>query len=169
MLADQITYRMATPDDADDILALIRELADYEHAADEVEATPDGLRASMFQDGAAEALLAVHERDGVVGMALFFRNFSTWTGTAGMYLEDLVVTESHRASGIGRALFERLARICVERGWPRLDWACLDWNEPSLGFYRSIGAARMDEWVHHRLAGGALVALAAGEGKGTSR
>ena len=169
MLADQITYRMATPDDVEAILALIRELAGYERAADEVAATPELLRASMFEERAAEALLAEHPTDGIVGMALFFRNFSTWTGTAGMYLEDLVVTQRYRAHGIGRALFEGLARICEERGWPRLDWACLDWNEPSLGFYRSIGAARMDEWVHHRLAGEALANLAKANGEGVAR
>lgn len=160
-MSDLITYRMATPDDVDAILALIRELACYEHAEDEVQATPELLRTSLFCDGAAEALLAESDRDGVVGMALFFRNFSTWTGTGGMYLEDLVVTQAYRGSGVGRGLMEGLARICEERAWPRLDWACLDWNEPSLAFYQHIGATRMDEWVHHRLTGDALRALAA--------
>ena len=163
------TYRMATPDDAPAILELIRELARYEHAEDEVEATPELLQASMFDDGAAEALLAVDEGGGVIGMALFFRNFSTWTGTAGMYLEDLVVTESARGGGVGRGLMARLARICKERGWKRLDWSCLDWNEPSLRFYQTLGAARMDEWIHHRVTGDALSALAALAGEGAAR
>lgn len=159
-MEQRITYRMAEPDDAAAMLRLIRELAAYEHAEHEVEATVESLRASMFCEGAAEALLAVDGYGEVVGMALFFRNFSTWTGTAGMYLEDLVVTESCRAHGVGSGLMAGLARICIERGWPRLDWACLDWNEPSLGFYRSIGAQRMSEWVHHRLSGADLASLA---------
>lgn len=160
-----ISYRMATEGDAESILALIRELAAYEHAEDAVEATPELLRDQMFSRGAAEALLAC-DGDDVVGMALFFPCFSTWTGTANMYLEDLCVSKSHRGQGIGSELMARLARICVDRGWKRFDWECLDWNEPSLGFYCSIGAQPLDEWVRHRLDGAALRALAARAGAG---
>lgn len=161
MTSTVVTYRMAGPDDAEAILELIRELAAYEHAEEEVKATPEALRKSMFRDGAAEAVLAEEAKRGVVGMGLFFRNFSTWTGEAGMYLEDLVVTRAARGCGVGRGIMEHLAAICVKRGWKRLDWSCLDWNDPSLAFYRAIGATRMDEWELHRLDGDALCSLAA--------
>ena len=144
---DQFSFRFATPADVPAVLDLIRQLAAYEHAADEVRATPEILTTWLFDKQAAEALLAVSEDGTIVGMAVFFQNFSTWTGMGGMYLEDLYV-----------------ARICRERGWQRLDWSCLDWNEPSLRFYQGIGADRMDEWVHHRLTGASLYALAAEAG-----
>lgn len=148
---DQFSFRFATPADVPAVLDLIRQLAAYEHAADEVRATPEILTTWLFDKQAAEALLAVSEDGTIVGMAVFFQNFSTWTGMGGMYLEDLYVREDRRGAGVGRTLMAQLARICRERGWQRLDWSCLDWNEPSLRFYQGIGADRMDEWVHHRL------------------
>ncbi len=161
---DQFSFRFATPADVPAVLDLIRQLAAYEHAADEVRATPEILTTWLFDKQAAEALLAVSEDGTIVGMAVFFQNFSTWTGTGGMYLEDLYVREDRRGAGVGRTLMAQLARICRERGWQRLDWSCLDWNEPSLRFYQGIGADRMDEWVHHRLTGASLYALAAEAG-----
>lgn len=156
-----IHLRFASENDADDILRLVKELAHYEKADNEVSATPELLKEWIFEKKAAEALLVVHEYDGVVGCAVFFQNFSTWKGEGGMYLEDLYIEERHRGGGIGRRLMAELARICRERGWSRFDWSCLDWNTPSLGFYRSIGATQMNEWVHHRLTGEALELLAA--------
>lgn len=153
-------FRFATPDDIPSILEMIRRLAAYEHAEHEVKATPEILRKWLFEKHAAETVVVEVPDAGMVGIAVFFQNFSTWTGSGGMYLEDLYIDEVYRGGGVGRALMAHLASICKQRGWVRLDWSCLDWNEPSLGFYQSIGAARMDEWVHHRLAGDALEALA---------
>lgn len=155
-----IGFRFATEEDIPEIIRLIKELAIYEKAEESAVATPELLHEWLFKKKAAEALLVDHVRDGVVGCAIFFQNFSTWTGTGGMYLEDLYIEERHRGSGAGRALMAQLARICKERGWQRFDWSCLDWNTPSLGFYKSIGAEALEEWVHHRLSGAALDALA---------
>lgn len=159
-MSNEITYRMATADDAEAIFGLIYELAEYENAADQVESTPDILREWIFERGAAEVLLADHTDAGVVGMALFFQNFSTWTGKGGLYLDDLVVSREFRHQGIGSQLMHRLAAICEERGWPRFDWVCMDWNEPSLQFYRSLGAHRVPYFIPIRLEGDALRQLA---------
>lgn len=160
-MTSSVRFRLTTPEDTPSILEMITKLAAYEHAEDEVEATPEILRTWMFEKRAAEAVVVEHDEAGVVGIAVFFQNFSTWTGKGGMYLEDLYIDEPYRGQGTGRALMAYLAALCAERGWVRLDWSCLDWNEPSLGFYQSIHANRMDEWVHHRLTGSALEALAA--------
>jgi GNAT superfamily N-acetyltransferase len=152
--------RPARPQDVPAIHQLIRELADYEKSLDQVTATEDDLRRSLF--GEQRAIFAhVAEQDGaVVGFALWFLNYSTWLGQHGIYLEDLYVTPAVRGSGLGRALLAELARICVQRGYHRLEWSVLDWNEPARGFYRLMGAAAMDEWTVHRLDGPALRALA---------
>lgn len=160
MNSTELRFRFATVDDIPGILEMIRRLAAYEHAEDEVKATPEILRTWMFEKRAAETVVVEPPDGGIVGIAVFFQNFSTWTGTGGMYLEDLYIDEPYRGAGAGRALMAHLAGVCKERGWVRLDWACLDWNEPSLAFYQRIGADRMDEWVHHRLTGDALDALA---------
>ncbi len=152
--------RPATPGDVPTILRLIRELADYERAVDEVTATGDGLRAALF---AAEPAVFAHvaDVDGViVGFAVWFVNFSTWLGRHGIYLEDLYVTPAMRGRGLGKALLAELAAICVRRGYGRLEWWVLDWNEPAIGFYRSIGAEPMSEWTVQRLAGQPLADLA---------
>jgi GNAT superfamily N-acetyltransferase len=144
--------RPVTSDDVPAILKLIHELADYEKAAHEVRATEEQLREVLF--GASPAVFAhiAESDDGeVVGFAMWFLNFSTWRGTHGIYLEDLYVRPGRRGSGYGRALLAELARICVERGYQRLEWSVLDWNEPSIGFYRSLGAAPLDEWTTYRL------------------
>jgi GNAT superfamily N-acetyltransferase len=155
--------RAATAADVPVIHALVRELAHYEKALDEARATEEQLREALFgPDPAAHALIAESEPDGeAVGFALWFRNFSTWTGSPGLYLEDLYVRPGARGAGHGGALLAALAAICVERGWPRFEWSVLDWNEKALGVYRSIGAVPQDEWTVPRLSGPALHALAA--------
>ena len=152
--------RPASPDDVPTILELIRELADYERSLDEVEATEDGLRAALF--AARPAVFAhVAELDGeVVGFALWFLNFSTWLGKHGIYLEDLYVTPATRGRGLGKALLAELAAICQREGYGRLEWWVLDWNEPAIGFYRSIGAEPMSAWTVQRLSGRPLADLA---------
>jgi GNAT superfamily N-acetyltransferase len=145
--------RAARPDDVPAILALIRELAEYEREpVTTVEATEEGLRAALF--GAHPAVWAhVAELDGVVvGTAIWFVTFSTWTGRHGMHLEDFVVSEAARGTGLGVALFEELRRICVERGYPRLEWRVLDWNVEAQGFYERRGAKPIPEWISWRLA-----------------
>jgi GNAT superfamily N-acetyltransferase len=144
--------RAARPDDVPAILALIRELAEYEREpVTTVEATEEGLRAALF--GAHPAVWAhVAELDGrVVGTAIWFVTFSTWTGRHGMHLEDFVVSEAARGTGLGVALFEELRRICVERGYPRLEWRVLDWNVDAHGFYERRGAKPIPEWISWRL------------------
>jgi GNAT superfamily N-acetyltransferase len=152
--------RPARPQDVPAIHQLIRELADYEKSLDQVTATEEDLRRSLFA-GQPAIFAHVAEQDGAVaGFALWFLNYSTWLGQHGIYLEDLYVTPAVRSSGLGRALLAELARICVQRGYGRLEWVVLDWNEPARGFYRSLGAVATDEWTGHRLAGPALRALA---------
>ncbi|MCW2720497.1 GNAT family N-acetyltransferase [Pseudonocardia sp.] len=151
--------REVTPADVPAVVGLVRELAEYEKELASCHLTEEQLTAALF--GPAAALFGhVAEVDGqVVGCALWFLNFSTWRGVHGIYLEDLYVQPQHRGGGLGRALLARLAAVCVERGYARLEWSVLDWNAPSIGFYRSIGAASMDEWTTFRLDGDALAAL----------
>jgi GNAT superfamily N-acetyltransferase len=152
--------RPARPQDVPAIHRLIRELADYEKSAGQVTGTEEDLRRSLFAEQPA-VFAHVAEQDGAVaGYALWFLNYSTWLGQHGIYLEDLYVTPAVRGTGLGRALLAELARICVQRGYTRLEWLVLDWNEPARGFYRSLGAVAMDEWTVHRLTGPALSALA---------
>jgi GNAT superfamily N-acetyltransferase len=155
---------MIRPARAADIPAihqLIRGLAEYERALDEVTATEQDLAGALLAE--RPALFAhVAEEDGrVVGFALWFLNYSTWLGRHGIYLEDLYVVPESRGRGHGRALLAELARICVERRYGRLEWWVLDWNSPARRFYESLGAVAMDEWTVHRLTGPALCALAA--------
>jgi len=155
-----VTIREAAPADVATILRFVRELAEFEREADKVVATEPLLHEALF--GArpvAEAVIA--ERDGApLGMALFFHNFSTWTGWKGLYLEDLYVTPEARGSGIGAALLRHLAGIAVDRGCTRFEWAVLDWNESAIEFYRSMGAEALDEWTVNRVSGTALAKLA---------
>lgn len=141
---------------------MIGELAEYERAPDEVVATEDLLREALFAENPAVFALVAEDGGDVVGFALWFRNFSTWLGRHGVYLEDLYVRPQHRGQGHGKALLSALARICVERDYGRLEWWVLDWNEPALQFYRSLGAVPMDEWTVHRVTGEPLRRLAAG-------
>ena len=144
------------------MVRLVRDLAEYEKALHEVDLTEEQLRAALFPTEAAPALFAhVAEHDGeVVGMAVWFLSYSTWTGTHGIWLEDLYVDPRHRGRGLGQELLRTLARVCVDRGYHRLEWWVLDWNAPSIGFYESIGARPEEEWTRYRLAGDALAARA---------
>ena len=152
--------RAARPEDVPAIYRLIRELAHYEHSLEKVTGTEEELRRSLFgADPAVYAHVAAGDDGAVVGFALWFLNYSTWTGTHGIYLEDLFVEPGTRGRGHGKALLAELARICVERGYARLEWAVLDWNTPSIEFYQALGARAMDEWDIYRLTGPALTAL----------
>jgi GNAT superfamily N-acetyltransferase len=156
-----IDIRSASPDDAELILRFIRELAIYERAEDQVVATADDIRKSLFEADSARALTCTVDGQPA-GFAVYFFNYSTWQGRKGLYLEDLYVTPSHRGAGAGKALLRHLARIAVAEGCGRFEWSVLDWNEPALQFYQSIGASAMPEWVRHRLAGTALEEFARG-------
>lgn len=155
--------RHATSADAPVIHAMVRDLAEYEKALDEARATEEQLREALFGERpAAFAHIAEDDATGeVVGFSLWFLNFSTWRGVHGIYLEDLYVRPEARGGGHGKALLAELARICVERGYERLEWSVLDWNEPSINFYKSLGALPQDEWTVYRLTDGALAGLGA--------
>ncbi|MBX3563393.1 MAG: GNAT family N-acetyltransferase [Sphingomonas sp.] len=156
-----IHIRDATPADVPQIMFFVKELAEFEREADKVVATEELLLGAMFGDDrpAAEAVIA--EIDGKpVGMALFFHNFSTWTGWRGLYLEDLYVTPEARGAGVGTALLKHLAGLAVDRGCTRFEWAVLDWNTAAIDFYRAMGAVAMDEWTVNRVTGDALTKLA---------
>jgi GNAT superfamily N-acetyltransferase len=160
--------RTARPEDVAEIVALVRELAAYERQPEAARAGEDHFRAALFpDDGPAAAFchLACVRRDGVervAGLALWFPSFSTWTGTRGIWLEDLFVRPRFRGLGLGRGLLATLARICVDRGYHRLEWWVLDWNAPSIDFYTALGARSQAEWTRYRLAGAALTALGDG-------
>ena len=156
------TIRPAAPGDEELILSFIRALADYEHMSGQVVATPALLREWIFEKKKAEVVFA--EAEGrPVGFALFFHNFSTFLGRAGLYLEDLFVLPEERGKGYGEALLRHLARTALDRGCGRLEWACLDWNRPSIDFYtKKMRALPMEEWTTYRLTGETLAA-AAGE------
>jgi GNAT superfamily N-acetyltransferase len=152
--------RRARPSDVDAMVGLIHELADYERAPEQCHITSAQLHTALF--GPEPALFAhVAELDGeVVGCALWFKNFSTWDGVHGIYLEDLYVRPSARGSGLGKALLVTLAEECVRNGYTRLQWSVLNWNEPAIGFYDALGAVPLDEWIAYRVSGDALRNLA---------
>jgi GNAT superfamily N-acetyltransferase len=152
--------RDAVQTDAEDLVRLVRGLAQYERAAEAVEVTVEGLRDLLFRHDPKVFALVADSGGSVVGMAVYFVSFSTWTGRHGLYLEDLFVEPEHRCRGIGRSLVRALAQRAAELGYARLEWAVLDWNEPALGFYRSLGAVPMDGWTTYRLSGQALADLA---------
>jgi GNAT superfamily N-acetyltransferase len=159
--------RAARPDDVPVILDLIRVLAVYEREPPEtVQATEESLHECLFgNQPTVFAHLAVHDDAGgstVAGMALWYLSFSTWTGRNGVYLEDLVVRDEFRGLGYGRALIQKLAALCVERGYPRLEWSVLNWNAPSIGFYERLGAVAMDDWTRYRLDERSLSAVVGG-------
>jgi GNAT superfamily N-acetyltransferase len=156
--------RFAERRDIPSILGFINGLAVYEHMEDQVVATEALLDTWLFEKKKAEVLLVEDEEAGRdVGFALFFHNFSTFLGRAGIYLEDLFVQPEFRGKGYGKALITRLASIAVERGCGRLEWSCLDWNEPSITFYKSLGAVPMDGWTVYRVTGKRLLELGKGE------
>ena len=154
-----VNIRPATPQDAALILRFIRELAEFEREPDAVKATEEGLAHALFEERSAEAVIA--EQEGKpMGFALFFHNFSTWTGRKGLYLEDLYVTPEARGSGVGTALLRHLAGIALDRDCGRFEWAVLDWNTPAIDFYTAMGAESLDEWRIRRVTGDALAKLA---------
>ena len=146
----ELTFRFAEAADTPLILEFIKKLADYEHMLDQVVADEATLADQLFHRKNAQVLFAL-EDGREVGFALFFHNFSTFLGRAGLYLEDLFVLPEHRGKGYGRAMFRRLAAIARERGCGRMEWWCLDWNKPSIDFYRSLGAEPMSDWTVYRL------------------
>ena len=152
-------FRFAERRDTALILQFIKDLAEYEMMADLVVATPEMLEEEIFEKRKAEVLF-VMENGREVGFALFFHNFSTFLGRAGLYLEDLFVLPEFRGKGYGKATLKKLAQIAVERGCGRFEWWCLDWNRPSIDFYLSLGAEPMDEWTTYRVAGEKLLKLA---------
>jgi GNAT superfamily N-acetyltransferase len=152
--------RLAIASDVEDIHRLIYELAVYEKAPEQMVATIDQIDSSLFNDQPV-AFCHVAEVDGkIVGIALWFLNYSTWLGKPGIYLEDLFVQPEYRGHGIGKGFMKTLAQLCIERGYERFQWWVLDWNEPSIEFYKSIGAVAMEEWTVFRLSGGALTKFA---------
>lgn len=157
-----VTFRPAEEKDTALLLTFIRALAEYEHMLDQVVATEAILQEWLFDRKVAEAFFAL-EGETEVGFALYFHNFSTFLGRGGIYLEDLFVLPDHRGKGYGKAILQRLAQIARERGCGRLEWACLDWNKPSIDFYLSLGAVPMDEWTVYRVSGASLIQLS-GEG-----
>ncbi len=159
MSMKKLTFRYAEERDTAVILRFIRELAEYEKMLDEVVATEDLLRKWIFEKKKAEVLFALEDGEEV-GFALFFHNFSTFLGRAGIYLEDLYVKPEKRGMGYGEALLKKLAQTAVERGCGRLEWWCLDWNRPSIDFYLSLGAEPMEDWTVYRIAGDTLQKLA---------
>ena len=154
-----MTFRFATGTDCSLILGFIRQLAAYEKMSDQVVATAELLREWIFEKRKAEVLF-VCEGEREVGFALFFHNFSTFLGRAGIYLEDLFLLPDYRSKGYGKGLLKKLAQITVERGCGRLEWSCLDWNKPSIDFYLSLGAVPMNDWTTYRLTGKTLEEMA---------
>ncbi|MDR0683517.1 MAG: GNAT family N-acetyltransferase [Spirochaetaceae bacterium] len=152
---DEISIREAVAEDAALLLQFITALAEYEHLEGEVEATEEGLRQTVFEDKGAEALIAEYNGEAA-GFALFFHNYSTFKGKRGIYLEDLFVKPELRGRGIGKALLQKVADIAARRGCGRLEWVCLDWNTPSIAFYRSIGALPLSDWTTYRITGDKL-------------
>ena len=160
MTPENLSFRYAAREDTGLILQFIRNLAEYENMSDQVIATPELLEEWIFDKKKAEVIFAVVKdeahQEKEIGFALFFHNFSTFLGRAGVYLEDLFVLPEYRGKGYGKALLTRLAQIAVERGCGRLEWWCLDWNQPSIDFYKSLGAEPMDEWTTYRITGDTL-------------
>ena len=151
-------FRFANKKDCGKILDFIKQLAEYENMSSDVVATEQLLQEWIFEKQKAEVIFAL-ENEKEVGFALFFHNFSTFLGRAGIYLEDLFVLPEYRGKGYGKGLLKQLAKITVERGCGRLEWSCLDWNKPSIDFYLSLGAVPMDEWTVYRLTGDTLLEM----------
>ena len=159
-LTGNAVLRLARPGDEAGILDCIRMLAAYEREPEAVQTTAGDLRETLFGPAPSVYAHVIEKDQQIVAIAVWFLNYSTWTGRNGIYLEDLFVRETERRHGYGRALLAALAELCVARGYGRFEWSVLDWNEPALGFYRSIGAVGMDEWTVQRLAGDALTRFA---------
>jgi len=155
-----ITLRPARPEDATAIYAMIYELAVYEKAPEAVVTTPDEIRETLFNPGSKTEALICESEGKPIGYAVFFTSYSTWLGRNGIYMEDLYITPDYRGNGAGKALLKHIAQCAVERQCGRLEWSVLDWNQPAIDFYRSIGALPQSEWVRYRLDGEALLKFA---------
>ncbi|EFE95362.1 GNAT family N-acetyltransferase [Serratia odorifera] len=155
-----ITIRQARPEDATAIYAMIYELAVYEKAPQQVVTTPEEIRATLFGAGSNTEALIAESEGKTIGYAVFFTSYSTWLGRNGIYMEDLYVSPDYRAKGAGRALLKKIAQCAVQRQCGRLEWSVLDWNQPAIDFYLSIGALPQSEWVRYRLDGDALLKFA---------
>ncbi|KAB1644468.1 MULTISPECIES: GNAT family N-acetyltransferase [unclassified Pseudoclavibacter] len=160
-LADDATLRDATPADVLGILDRIRDLAAYEKEPNAVRTTAEQLHAALFEADAPARAQVIEKHGDVIGIAIWFRSFSTWTGLTGIWLEDLFVVPEERGRGYGLALLVHLAQLAQQRGYARVEWTVLDWNEPSIQFYRSLGAVPMDEWTTQRLDAAAISRVAA--------
>lgn len=156
---ENVTFRLAEPEDVGLVLKFIKELADYEELLHEVVATQEILMETIFEKKAAEVVIAEYDEEAI-GFALFFHNFSTFLGRPGLYLEDLYVRPQMRGRGIGKLLLAYLAKLARDRNCGRLEWWCIDWNTPSIEFYKSLGAIPMDEWTVYRVTDKALIDLA---------
>lgn len=161
-MSKKIEIRQAEADDAPLILQFIKELAVYEKMEEEVVTTEEGIKASLFSSDSTTNALICHVDGEPVGYAVYFFNYSTWLGKHGLYLEDLYITPKFRQLGAGRKMLQHLAGHAVEKGCGRFEWSVLDWNEPAIEFYRSVGAEPQDEWVIYRLTGKALHDFASG-------
>lgn len=155
MRGKRLEIRFAKKEDTPLILQLVKDLAEYEHMLDQVIATEEIMEEWIFEKKKAEVIIGEYEGKPV-GFALFFHNFSTFLGRAGVYLEDLFIKPEYRGMGFGKAMLQRLAQITVERGCGRLEWYCLDWNKPSIDFYKSLGAVSLDDWTTYRMTGDIL-------------
>lgn len=160
-LTDGAVLRPARAGDEHGILACIQALADYEREPDAVDNTADMIAETLFGDDPRAFAFVIEGEGGIRAIAIWFLTYSTWTGRHGIWLEDLYVHEQYRSNGYGVALLAALAAECVDRGYSRLEWTVLDWNEPAIGFYRALGAEAMEEWTTRRVTGEALTALAA--------
>lgn len=158
-----ISIRFATPQDAETLYEFICGLADYENECDAIETSSETLRGQLQGEHPPFECLLAEQAGVAVGFALFFQTYSTWRGVPGLYLEDLFVPIQRRGQGVGQALLTRLAKVTVERGFARLEWAVLNWNEPAIGFYKQLGAKPQDEWTTYRLDREALSQLAGSE------
>jgi GNAT superfamily N-acetyltransferase len=147
---DELTIRFAEEEDAGTLFDMIKELAEYEHLEDKLEATEDLIRQELFQRKVAEALIAEHQGNPV-GYAIFFHNYSSFIGRQGIFIEDIYVKPEFRGKGFGKALFATITELAMARNCGRLEWACLDWNRPSIEFYKKAGASAMDQWTIYRL------------------
>jgi GNAT superfamily N-acetyltransferase len=157
-----LAVRPARPNDVGDLILLVRELAEYERALEQAIATEADFTRDLFGPSPRVHALVAEVEGAVIAYAIYFLNYSTWLGKHGIFLEDLYVRQTHRGLGAGTALLSALAQECVDKGYGRFEWSVLDWNEPALGFYRSLGALPLDEWTVQRLTGEALDRLASG-------
>jgi GNAT superfamily N-acetyltransferase len=156
----EFRIRSATVEDCELLLQMILELADYERLTNQVSATAETLQESLFGDKPAASVVFAEAGNETAGYALFFSTFSTFTGKAGLYLEDIYVRPQWRGRGLGKKLIQHVAQVAVEQDCPRLEWSVLDWNQPAIDFYRRLGAVPLSEWVGQRLSGAALKAVA---------